>query len=76
MPKDRSFAHRIHQSNIDRQRNQAFFNARPSVSAPAPQEPKVGLWEKLLSSYASHAVFWNSVTVINAALALAAWWFL
>lgn len=47
MPKDRSFAHRIHQSNIDRQRNQAYFASRPAVSAPAPQEPKVGLWQRV-----------------------------
>ena len=44
MPKDRSFAHRIRQSNIDRQRNQAYFATRPAVSAPVPPEPKAGAW--------------------------------
>lgn len=47
MPKDRSFQHRIRQSNIDRQRNQAYFVSRPAVSAPEPQEPKVGLWQRV-----------------------------
>lgn len=44
MPKDRSFAHRIHQSNIDRQRNAAYFLSRPSVTVqPAP---KADFWQR------------------------------
>lgn len=42
MPKDRSFAHRIHQSNIDRQRNAAYFLSRPVAVEPA----KPSLWER------------------------------
>lgn len=42
--KDRSFAHRIHQSNIDRQRNAAYFLSRPSVAVkPAP---KADFWQR------------------------------
>lgn len=58
MPKDRSFQHRIQQSNIDRQRNQAYFMSRPGVSAPAPQEPKVGLWQRI-KTFAKN--FWGQV---------------
>lgn len=76
MPKDRSFAHRIRQSNIDRQRNQAYFATRPAVSAPTPQEPKAGVWEILKGSYENHKTIWNLVTAVNALAALAAWWFL
>jgi hypothetical protein len=44
MPKDRSFAHRIHQSNIDRQRNAAYFLSRPTVAyQPAP---KADFWQR------------------------------
>lgn len=44
MPKDRSFAQRIHQSNIDRQRNAAYFLSRHNAaSVPAP---KVTLWQR------------------------------
>lgn len=44
MPKDRSFAHRIHQSNIDRQRNAAYFMSRPV--APQPPAPKADFWQR------------------------------
>lgn len=44
MPKDRSFAHRIHQSNIDRQRNAAYFLSRPV--AVEPPAPKATLWQR------------------------------
>jgi hypothetical protein len=45
MPKDRSFAHRIHQSNIDRQRNAAYFLSRNGVAAPTPA-PKADFWQR------------------------------
>lgn len=40
--KDRSFAHRIHQSNIDRQRNCARFNIKP----PKAPVPEATLWQR------------------------------
>lgn len=40
--KDRSFAYRLHQSNIDRQRNCARFNIRP----PKPPAPKADFWQR------------------------------
>lgn len=47
MPKDRSFAHRIHQSNIDRQRNIAYFALRqPAYKFEVPKGPKPSLWER------------------------------
>jgi hypothetical protein len=42
--KDRSYAHRIHQSNIDRQRNAAYFMARPV--APQPPAPRSDFWTR------------------------------
>jgi hypothetical protein len=45
MPKDRSYAHRIHQSNIDRQRNAAYFMTRNGVNQqPAP---KADFWQRV-----------------------------
>lgn len=44
--KDRSFAHRIYQSNIDRQRNAAYFMAHVDRQAPAP---KADYWQRVKS---------------------------
>lgn len=67
MPKDRSFAQRIHQSNIDRQRNQEYFLSRPAVSAPEPQEPKVGLWGRTVAFLDKHRL---ALAIVDCALAV------
>lgn len=41
--KDRSFAHRIRQSNIDRQRNIAYFNSKPQAVI---EKPKADYWQR------------------------------
>lgn len=45
MPKDRSYAQRIHQSNIDRQRNAAFFLNRTAPNAGVLEAPT--LWQRI-----------------------------
>ena len=44
MAKDRSFAHRLHQSNIDRQRNAAYFLNRTAPTTGVLKGPT--LWER------------------------------
>lgn len=47
MPKDRSYAHRIHQSNIDRQRNAAYFAMRqPAYKFAVQSAPKADFWQR------------------------------
>lgn len=49
MPKDRSFAHRIHQSNIDRQRNADYFLSRHNVGQN--QAPKADFWQRVKTAF-------------------------
>lgn len=72
MPKDRSFAHRIHQSNIDRQRNADYFLSRPSVAVkPAP---KADYWQRVKTFFKKaqefHTKHEGTFMTLNAALIL------
>jgi len=57
MPKDRSFAHRMYQSNIDLQRNRARFNIRP----PKAPEPKANFWQRTKAFFSN---LWAKIKVI------------